>query len=236
MDIHIYILLVYTCAPNLQPHLRDMSAGQIVVLCIFHSRPSWQKGKQIQLHERSVLVAKASLHIRLACKGAISAALRRATQADSTERSQTVMQPPRTCCLCGKGSIDMPALWKHCQAEHHSWAEAVKRMLWAAEQLGATPAQPPDKRRIIQNFTAALTYSRPAESHFGRDKVCARQWVGCATRARVKWIGQCLPCHLFRDCPKSLRPCEKESDDEARTATDESSDEETITPEQHRRR
>ena len=67
------------------------------------------------------------------------------------------MQPPRTCCLCGKGFIDMAALWKHCEDEHHSWGEAVKRMLWEAEQLEAIPVLPPDKRRIIQNFTAALT-------------------------------------------------------------------------------
>ena len=61
------------------------------------------------------------------------------------------MQPPRTCCLCGKGFIDAPALWKHCDDEHHSWAEAVKRMLWEAEQLEAMPLLPPDKRRIIQS-------------------------------------------------------------------------------------
>ena len=142
------------------------------------------------------------------------------------------MQPPRTCCLCGKGFIDMPALWKHCEDEHHSWGEAVKRMLWEAEQLEAIPVLPPDKRRIIQNFTAALTYSRPAEGHFGRDKVCMRQLVGCATCARVEWIDQCFPCHLFSDCPESLRPCEKESDDEAGIATNESSDEEAPAPEQ----
>jgi hypothetical protein len=128
----------------------------------------------------------------------------------------------------------MDALWKHCEAEHHSWGEAVKRMLWEAEQLEAIPVLPPDKRRIIQNFTAALTYSRPAEGHFGRDKVCMRQLLGCATCARVEWIDQCFPCHLFRDCPESLRPCEKDSANEAGMATDESSDEETPATEQRR--
>ena len=31
-------------------------------------------------------------------------------------------------------------------------------MLWEADQLEAMPLLPPDKRRIIQNFTNALTY------------------------------------------------------------------------------
>ena len=37
---------------HLQEHVSRMSAGQILVLCIFHSRLSWQAGKPLQLHER----------------------------------------------------------------------------------------------------------------------------------------------------------------------------------------
>ena len=37
---------------HLQPHLAGMSAGQILTLCIFHSRLAWQKGKPLELHER----------------------------------------------------------------------------------------------------------------------------------------------------------------------------------------
>ena len=147
------------------------------------------------------------------------------------------MQPPRTCCLCGKGFIDAPALWKHCEVEHHSWAEAVKRMLWEAEQLEAIPLLPPDKRRIIQNFTNALTYSKPAEGHFGRDKVCMRQLVGCATCAKVSWIDRCFPCYLFQDCPDALRPREKnDADTENDAASKESSDDEAPAREQRRGR
>ena len=127
----------------------------------------------------------------------------------ATEHVPPEMQPPRTCCLCGKGFIDTPALWKHCDEEHHSWAEAVKRILWSAEQLESIPLLSPDKRRIIQNITDALTYSKPAEAHFGRDKVCMRQLVGCATCARVSWIDKCFPCHLFQNCPDALRPREE---------------------------
>ena len=212
-----------------------MSAGQIVVLCIFHSRLSWQKGKQIQLHERDQYWLPKPVYTPASqVKAPSPPHFVEQLHADATERSQPVMQPPRTCCLCGKGFIDMAALWKHCEAEHHSWGEAVKRMLWEAEQLEAIPVLPLDKRRIIQNFTAALTYSRPAEGHFGRDKICMRQLIGCATCARVQWIDQCFPCHLFRECPESLRPCEQEDDDEAGMATDESSDQETPATEQRR--
>ena len=48
-----------------------------------------------------------------------------------------------------------------------------------------------------------------------------RQLVGCATCARVKWIDQCFPCHLFKDCPEALRPCEDDSDDETAAPEDE---------------
>ena len=57
----------------------------------------------------------------------------------------------------------MNELWKHCELEHHSWAETAKRTLYEAEQLEAMPLLFPDKRRIIQNFTNALIYSKPAE-------------------------------------------------------------------------
>ena len=70
----------------------------------------------------------------------------------------------------------------------------------------AMPLLPPDKRRTIQNFTNALTFSKPASGHFGRDKVCMRQRVGCATCAKVSWIDQCFPCFLFQDCPDEVRP------------------------------
>ena len=126
--------------------------------------------------------------------------------------------------------------WQHCEVEHHSWAEAVKRMLWEADQLEAMPLLAPDKRRIIQNLTNALTYSKPAEGHFGRDKACMRLLVGCATCARVSWIERCFPVFLFQDCPDALRPRDEndatESEDDA--ASEQSGDEATPATEQRR--
>ena len=40
---------------HLQQHLSRMSAGQILVLCIFHSRLSWLKGKPLQLHTEAII-------------------------------------------------------------------------------------------------------------------------------------------------------------------------------------
>mgnify|MGYP006888690983 CR=1 FL=1 len=48
------------------------------------------------------------------------------------------------------------------------------------------------------NFTNALTYSEPAQGHFGHHKACMRQRVACATCAVGAWIDDCFPCFLFQ--------------------------------------
>ena len=75
------------------------------------------------------------------------------------------------------------------------------------------------KRRILANFTAALTYSKPGHGHYGRTKVCMRQLVGCVTCARVDWIDEFVPCYLFKDCPGHLL-AKNHSDSEVSTDTD----------------
>ena len=190
---------------HLHQHLSCMSAGQIVVLCIFHSRLAWQKGKPLELTERDrhwipMRVYTPASQVQAPSPPHFVAQIHRS----ATKLLQPEMQAPRICHLCGKGFIDSAALWKHCDLEHHSWAEARKRMLWEAQQLEAMPLLPPDKRRIIQNFTNALTYSKPARGHFGRHKACMRQRVACATCAVGAWIDDCFPCFLFQDCPESM--------------------------------
>ena len=144
---------------HLLQHLSHMSAGQILVLCIFHSRLSWQKGKPLQLHDRDrYWIPMPTYTPASQVKSPSPPHFVQQIRQSATDQLSPEMQPPCTCCLCGEGFIDSPALWKHCEVEHHSWAEAVKRMLWEADQLEAMPLLPPDKRRIIQNFTNALTY------------------------------------------------------------------------------
>ena len=214
---------------HLHQHLNRMSAGQILVLCIFHSRLLWQKGKPLELRDRDhYWIPKLTYTPASKVNAPSPPHFVKQIQHSATEHVPPEMQAPRTCCLCGKGFIDMAALCKHCDDEHHSWAEAVKRTLWEAEQLEAMPLLPPDKRRIIHNFTNAVTYSKPAEGHFGRNKVCMRQLVGCATCAKVSWIDSCFPCYLFQDCPDELRSRkENDTDDTDNDATlEKSSDEE----------
>ena len=144
---------------HLQQYLSHMSAGQTLVLCIFHSRLSWQKGKPLQLHDRDrYWIPMPTYTPASQVKSPSPPHFVQQIRKSATELLSPEMQPPCTCCLCGEGFIDSPALWKHCEVEHHSWAEAVKRLLWEADQLEAMPLLPPDKRRIIQNFTNALTY------------------------------------------------------------------------------
>ena len=232
---------------HLQPYLSTMTAGQILVLCIFHSRLAWQKGPPLKLHERDYYWIPKPVYTPASQVHAPSPPhFVEQIQNSATEHVPPEMQPPRTCCLCGKGFIDSPALWKHCELEHHSWAEAAKRTLWEAEKLEAMPLLPPDKRRIIQNVTNALVYSKPAQGHFGRDKVCMIQRVACATCAKVAWIDDCYPCFLFQDCPDEAKPREKKranaSDTEASDGSEpeaeeeEAADEEAFATEQRRGR
>ena len=52
---------------HLQQHLSRVTAGQILVLCIFHSRLLWQKGKPLELHERDQYWIIASPRHRFPC-------------------------------------------------------------------------------------------------------------------------------------------------------------------------
>ena len=139
---------------------------------------------------------------------------------------------------------------QHCGSTASSNTTAGPRQRSAhtgeAEQLEAMPLLPPGKRRIFENFSIALVFSRPAKHHFGRDKVCMRQRVACATFAKVAWIDDCYPCFLFQDCPDEAKPREKKradaSDTEASDGSEpeaeekDSADEEAFDTEQRRRR
>ena len=97
---------------HLQQHLSRMSAGQILVLCIFHSRLSWQKGKPLQLHDRDHYWIPKPLYTPASQVNAPSPPhFVQQIKRSATEHVPPEMQPPCRCCLCGKGFIDFPALW-----------------------------------------------------------------------------------------------------------------------------
>ena len=216
---------------NLSHQLNDMPAGQILALVILHSRLTWQKGKPVQLRERDYLWIPKPPYIPSAkiVSPDVPHFLDR-IQASATQRMLPEMQAPVECCLCGKKWVDMQDLWKHCQCEHHSWAEARKRVIWEADKLEALPALPPDKRRLMQNFTQRLAYSKPAAGLFGRNKACMRQRVACAVCARVTWIENAFPCFLFREwtevapVPETAEEETEDSNSEANNSDDSEED------------
>ena len=204
-----------------------MSTGQILSLCLLHSRLFWQKGKALRFREAPQYCLLKPLCVPAANTFAPSPAhFVQQVRAESADAALPDMPAPQVCMLCGKGFMDPPVLWRHCDAEHHSWAEAVKRVLWEADKLEDLPMLSAWKRRIIANFTAALTYSRPGHGHYGRTKVCMRQLVGCVTCARVDWIHEFVPCYLFKDCPEKLL-AQDDGDSEASTGRSDSDDKET---------
>ena len=204
-----------------------MSTGQILSLCLLHSRLSWQKARSLQFREALHYCLPKPLYVPAADIIALSPAhFVQQVRAEGACAALPDMPAPQMCMLCGKGFMDPPALWRHCEAEHHSWAEAVKRVLWEADKLDDLLMLPALKKRIIANFTAALTYSRPGHGHYGRTKVCMRQLVGCMTCARVDWIDEFLPCYLFKDCPEKLL-AQDDGDSEASARTGDSDDEQT---------
>ena len=106
---------------HLQQHLSHMSAGQILVLCIFQSRLSWQKGKPVQLHDRDhYWIPKPSYTPASQVNAPSPPHFVQQIKRSATEHVPPEMQPTCSCCLCGKGFIDPPALWKNCELENHS--------------------------------------------------------------------------------------------------------------------
>ena len=194
--------------------LASADPGHVVALCILHSRLAWQKGKPLEFSRNLQHSLPKPLYVPVDAVSAPSPAhfVQQAARGGSRDLRATEQQPddaprlpgPRQCLLCGKEFVDFPALWRHCATDHHSWAEACKRVLWEADNLDDLPLTPQWKRRILQNFAQALTFSRPGGSHFHKRKACMRQLVGCAVCARVTWIDDAVPCHLFRDCPQEI--------------------------------
>ena len=106
---------------HFQQHLALMSAGQILVLCIFHFKLSW-----LELHDRdqnwkpkpvctpaSAVDASSSLHFV------------QQLQADAIELSRPQIQLSRKCCLCG---------------EDHAFSDHRSSLLYAVPALQTAAA------------------------------------------------------------------------------------------------
>ena len=91
-----------------------------------------------------------------------------------------VMQAPVICQLCGQGFVHEAGLWKHAAAEHHSWGEYRKRLIYEIQRRQSIPLQPVEKRRLVGNFMHYLLRSHPSRNTLKPESCTMRQLVACA--------------------------------------------------------
>ena len=119
----------------------------------------------------------------------------------AAECTAPTLQAPFVCQLCGDGFVTMRALWNHARAQHHSWAEYRKWLIFELQQCETVPLQPIEKRRLAGSFYQDLLYSRPARDTLRQDHVTMKQIVACATCAVKDWIDDFYPCYAWKEAP-----------------------------------
>ena len=194
---------------NLTDTMVSMSAQQIQVIAIFLSHLQRKPPKRVHISERLYLIQQkpsytpaeeiASPEIpHFVC-------LQSETDGASehTHPPRPTVQAPVICQLCGAGFLSPKDLWAHAAKEHHSWAEARKRLIFEVQQRISVPLQPIEKRRLASNFMHDLLYSYPGRNTVRRDKCTMRQIVACAVCAIKDWIDDFYPCYMWKDPPVS---------------------------------
>ena len=131
--------------------------------------------------------------------------------------SSATMQVPVICQLCGAGFLAPKDLWAHAAKEHHSWAEARKRLIFEVQQRTAVPLQPREKRRLANNFMHDLLYSHPGRNTVRPGECTMRQIVACAVCAVKDWIDDFYPVYMWKGAPSSAQPGATEHDDDGDT-------------------
>ena len=122
----------------------------------------------------------------------------------------------------------MAVLWKHAGAQHHSWSEYRKRLIFEVQQCKTVPLQPIEKRRLAGNFYRDLLYSRSARNTLREDRVTVRQVVACATCAIKDWIDDFYQCFVWKKAPPNVVACAAEHDEQ-----DDEADHDGEVPEEH---
>ena len=131
----------------------------------------------------------------------------------AAECTAPTLQAPFVCQLCGDGFVTMRALWNHARAQHHSWAEYRKRLIFELQQCETVPLQPIEKRRLAGSFYQDLLYSRPARDTLRQDHVTMKQIVACATCAVKDWIDDFYPCYAWKEAPSDAAAGAAEHDE-----------------------
>ena len=131
------------------------------------------------------------------------------------------MQAPVICQLCGAGFLSPKDLWAHSAKEHHSWAEARKRLIFEVQQRTSVPLHPIENRRLASNFMHELLHSYPSRDTLRPGECTMRQIVACAVCAMKDWIDDFYPCYMWKDAPSSATTGATEHDDEHDTDDEE---------------
>ena len=184
---------------KLREEVAAMSAEQILVLALFHKQMRSRPVARLMASERFDLVRSKPEYVPAALvhspAEAHFAKIADGSTAASEEASEAaVMQAPVICQLCGNGFLDEAGLWKHAAAEHHSWAEYRKRLIYEVQNRQSIPLQPVEKRRLVGNFMHDLLHSYPSRNSLKPGSCTMRQLVACAVCAGKGWIEDFYPC------------------------------------------
>ena len=148
-----------------------MSAQQVQFLGIFLSHLQRKPPNRVDISERLDLIQHKPSYISVDQIVSLEiphfVCLQSETDgaAEHTHSSRPKMQAPAICKLRGAGFVSPRDLWAHAATEHHSWAEARKRLIFEAQQRISVPLQPIEKRRLARNFMHDLLYSLSGPQH-----------------------------------------------------------------------
>ena len=198
--------------------LISMSAQQIQVIAIYLSHLQQKPPKRVHISERLDLIQRKPTYTPV--EDIASPEIPHFVRSQS-ETIGATMQAPVICQLCGAGFLSQKALWAHAAQEHHSWAEARKRLIFEVQQRISVPLQPIEKRRLASNFMHDLLYSYPGRNTVRPDECTMRQIVACAVCAIKDWIDDFYPCYMWKDPPAAASVETSEQDDGHDTDEDE---------------
>ena len=205
--------------------MQELTSEQIQVTALFLSKLLQKPPKRIYISERFDLLQVKPTYVP---SEAVSSPPIPHFVKVAAEHGPPTLQAPFICQLCGDGFVTMSDLWKHAGAQHHSWAEYRKRLIFEVQQCKTVPLQPIEKRRLAGNFYRDLLYSRPARNTLREDRVTVRQVVACATCAIKDWIDDFYPCYVWKEAPPDVVAGAAEHDEQ-----DDEADHDGEAPKEH---
>lgn len=189
----------YSLADALQSMTSEQS--QVTALCL--SNLLQKPPKRIHLSERFDLLQRKPVYTPAAAVASpevphfVKVAV---ANSGSAEHRPPALQAPFICQVCGGGFVTRAALWKHTVAQHHSWSEYRRRLMFEVQPCQTVRLQPIEKRSLAGHLYQDMMYSRPARDTLRPGHITMRQVVACATCAIKDWIDDCLPLLRMEGC------------------------------------